>query len=105
VSVAARAGHPAASVRTAVLQALYAHLHPVHGGPDGTGWPFGRSLHVRELVGVLGAVRGVDLGQDVGVQLFPADPDTGQRGNPVERLELAPDELVLSYDHQLRVRS
>ncbi len=105
VSVAARAGHTATAVRTAVLQALYAHLHPVHGGPDGTGWPFGGSLHVRELVGVLGAVRGVDLGQDVGVQLFPADPDTGQRGNPVERLELAPDELVLSYDHQLRVRS
>ncbi len=105
VSVAARPGHPPSSVRTAVLRALYAHLHPVHGGPDGTGWPFGRSLHVRELVGVLGAVRGVDLGQDVGVQLFPADPDTGQRGSPAERLELAPDELVLSYDHQLRVRS
>jgi predicted phage baseplate assembly protein len=105
VSVAARPGHPPSSVRAAVLRALYGHLHPVHGGPDGTGWPFGRSLHVRELVGVLGAVRGVDLGQDVGVQLFPADPGTGQRGSPVERLELAPDELVLSYDHQLRVRS
>jgi predicted phage baseplate assembly protein len=105
VSVAALPGHQPAVVRTAVLRALYGYLHPVGGGPDGTGWPLGRGVHVRELVGVLGAVPGVDLGQDVGVQLYPADPATGRRDAPVERLELAPDELVLSFDHQLRVRS
>ncbi|MGY1640653.1 putative baseplate assembly protein [Geodermatophilus sp. SYSU D00703] len=105
VSVAARPGHEASTVRTGVLRALYAYLDPVRGGPDGTGWPLGRALHVRELVGVLGTVPGVELGQDVEVRLFPADPGTGQRGDPVARLELAADELVHSYDHQVRVRS
>jgi hypothetical protein len=105
VSVAARPGHRAADVRLAVLRALYAHLHPVEGGPDRTGWPLGRALHTRELVGTLAAVPGVDLGQEVSVQLFPADPVTGRRESPVERLDLAPDQLVLSYDHQVRVRS
>lgn len=105
VSLAARESTSGSLLRTAVLRALYAHLDPVHGGPDGTGWPLGRALHTRELVGVLAAVPGVDLGHEVSVQLFPAHPETGRRDQLVERLDLAPDELVFSYDHQVRVRS
>jgi predicted phage baseplate assembly protein len=105
VSLAARAGHAGPDVRTAVLQALYGYLHPLRGGPDGRGWPLGRRLHGRELVGVLAAVPGVDLGQEVTVQLFPADPATGRREGPVDWLGPGPDELVLSYDHQVRVRT
>ncbi|WP_199522520.1 putative baseplate assembly protein [Geodermatophilus marinus] len=105
VDVAARPGHRPPEVRAAVLRALHGYLHPVDGGPDRSGWPLGQPLHARELVGVLGGVPGVDLGQQVTVQLLPADPGTGRRGDPVERLDLAPDELVLSYGHQVQVRS
>ncbi|HYD36964.1 MAG TPA: hypothetical protein VEA60_05090, partial [Allosphingosinicella sp.] len=31
---------------------LAAYLHPAEGGPDGTGWPFGRALRPSELVRV-----------------------------------------------------
>jgi predicted phage baseplate assembly protein len=104
-NVGARPGRREAEVRPAVLRAIHAYLHPVTGGPDGTGWPLGRALHTRELVGALAAVPGVDLGRELTVRLFPADPHTGRRGEPVERIELAADELVVSYDHQVRVRS
>jgi predicted phage baseplate assembly protein len=105
VSVAARDGYRGPELRTAVLRAVYGYLHPVRGGPDGTGWPLGRSLHTREIVGLLAAVPGVDMGQELSVQLFPADLDSGRRSAPVERLDLEPDALILSYDHQVRVRS
>ncbi len=104
VSVSARPGHDPQDVGQAVLRALHGHLHPVTGGPDRTGWPLGRALHVRELGGVVAAVPGVDLAHEVDVQLFPADPAANRREAPVERLDLAPDELVLSFDHQVRVR-
>ena len=102
--MSARRGHDPQDVQWAVLRALYAHLHPVIGGPDRAGWPLGRALHSREVVGAIAAVPGVDMAQDVVVQLFPADPSTGRREAPVDRLDLAPDEIVVSYDHQVRMR-
>jgi predicted phage baseplate assembly protein len=104
VSVSARPGYDPQDVQWAVLRALYAHLHPVSGGPERAGWPLGRTLHGREVVGAIAAVAGVDLAREVDVQLFPADPSTGRREAPVERLDLAPDEIVLSYDHQVRMQ-
>jgi predicted phage baseplate assembly protein len=99
----ARPGHRAEDVRTAVLRALYQYLDPVHGGPDGSGWTFGTTLHRQELVGALAAVPGADLG-DLTVAMYPADPRTGRRQAAAEKLELGPDELLLSYDHQVRVQ-
>jgi predicted phage baseplate assembly protein len=104
VSVSARPGYDPQDVQWTVLHTLYAHLHPVTGGPDRKGWPLGRALHAREVIGAIAAVAGVDLAQEVDVQLFPADPSTGLRGAPVDRLDLAPDQIVLSYDHQVRMR-
>ena len=49
-------------------------------------------------------VPGVDMSEDVRVQLFPAEAGTGQRSAAVERLELPPHGLVFSFEHQVRVR-
>jgi predicted phage baseplate assembly protein len=105
VSLGGRRGYGGSELRTTVLRTLYAYLDPIHGGPDGTGWPLGRSLHTREIVGLLAAVPGVDMAQELSVQLFPAHPESGRRDPLVEQLEVPPDGLVLSYDHQVRVRS
>ena len=40
-------------VKTAAENALYEFLDPWTGGPDGGGWPFGRSVYVSELYDVL----------------------------------------------------
>jgi hypothetical protein len=43
----------------------------------------------------------VELVDDV--RLFAADPLTGQRGEPVQRISLDKHALVFSFEHQVRV--
>ena len=83
------------------LDALYAYLNPISGGPDGGGWPFGRPVTSGELNATLQRVRGCELVEDL--RIFGADPVTGQRGQATPRLELEPTALVFSYEHQMLV--
>jgi predicted phage baseplate assembly protein len=83
------------------LAALYDYFHPITGGPDGTGWPFGRPISVGEVYSVLQALRGTEIVEDA--RLFGADPVTGQRGQQTQRLELETHALVFSYEHQVLV--
>jgi predicted phage baseplate assembly protein len=83
------------------MAALYGYFHPIRGGPDGNGWPFGRPVQVGEVYAVLQALPGTEIVEDV--RLFGADPITGQRGQAIQRLELEPNALVFSYEHQLLV--
>lgn len=82
-------------------QALYDYLHPITGGPDGDGWPFGRPVHSGEVFAVLQRVSGVELVESV--RLFAADPTTGERGREVQRIALPPNALVFSFGHRVRV--
>ncbi len=83
------------------LAALYAYFHPITGGPEGSGWPFGRPVQVGEVFAVLQGLRGTEIVEDV--RLFGADPISGQRGQATQRLDLEPHALVFSYEHQLLV--
>ena len=89
-------------VQEAALRALYGYLSPLDGGSSGTGWVFGRPVQAFDVYSALARVPGVDRIEDL--LLFPAEPD-GTRGAPVERLDLEPGALVLSYQHQVRVQS
>ena len=42
-----RRGSTPARLQEDALRALYAYFHPITGGPDGTGWPFGRPVQMR----------------------------------------------------------
>jgi predicted phage baseplate assembly protein len=86
--------------RTAT-DALYGYLHPIRGGLDGRGWPFGRPVHMGEIYALLQRLPGTELVEDV--RLFAANPITGQRGQAAPRVEVAPNALVFSYEHQVRV--
>jgi predicted phage baseplate assembly protein len=88
-------------VQRDALDALFAYIHPTIGGPDGTGWPFGRPIMSGEVFAALQSVRGVELVEDV--RIFGADPVTGARGKPTDRLDVDPNALVFSYDHQVLV--
>ena len=83
------------------MRAIYGYFDPITGGPEGTGWPFGRPVQVGEVYAVLQGLRGTELVEDV--RLFGADPVTGQRGQVTQRLDLEPHALVFSYEHQLLV--
>jgi predicted phage baseplate assembly protein len=92
-----------ARLQAEALNALYAYLDPIKGGPDGTGWPFGRPVTAGELNAVLQRLRGSELVEDL--RIFGADPVTGQRGQQTTRLELEPTALVFSYEHQVLVEA
>ena len=49
-----------AAVRIGAEAALAAYLHPLTGGDDGAGWPFGGAIRYSKLVQRLFAVAGVD---------------------------------------------
>lgn len=99
--VRARPTTEPSALQRACLAALFGYFDPVRGGPERSGWPFGRPVHVGEVYAVLQGLQGVELIEDA--RLFPADPITGQRGDATQRLDLDPHALVFSYDHQVRV--
>ncbi|MFE0148912.1 putative baseplate assembly protein [Nonomuraea sp. NPDC059007] len=97
-----RSGSNIEAVRAQAVSALDAYLNPIIGGQFGAGWPFGRMVQSGDVHAVLQRVSGVELVEDI--QLFEADPVTGDRGEPTQRIVLEPDALVFSYRHQIRVR-
>ena len=90
-------------LQEAAVDALSKYFHPTIGGRDGTGWPFGRPVLAGEVHAALQAVRGTELVEDV--RIFGADPVTGERGKPTERLDVDPTALVFSFDHQVLVEA
>jgi len=97
----ARARQNPTRLQETALEALYRYFDPIVGGPDGTGWPFGRPVNVGEVYSVLQGLRGTEMVEDA--RLFGADPVTGQRGQQTSRLEVEPHALVFSYEHQVLV--
>jgi predicted phage baseplate assembly protein len=95
--------YDARRLETQALEALYGYFHPVRGGHDASGWPFGRPIHAGEVYSVLQSLRGVEFVEDV--RLYPADPLTSQREQRQDRIELGPNDLVFSWDHQVMVQS
>ncbi len=104
ISVRARARYKPEDVRQDVLRTVYRLFDPLEGGPEGTGWPMGRSVQAHEVNAALATIPGVDMAEELSVQLFPADPATGKRGSAVTRLAIPATALVFSYEHQVRVR-
>jgi predicted phage baseplate assembly protein len=88
-------------LQSGALDALFEYINPLTGGPDGDGWPFGRDLHSGEIFALLQKLPGTQLVEDV--RIFGADPITGQRGQASQRMELEPNALVFSYEHQVLV--
>ncbi len=97
----ARARANARRLEEDALEALNAYLDPVSGGPDATGWPFGRPVVAGEIFSVLQALPSTGIVEEV--RLFAADPTTGERGKAVDRIELEDNALVFSYEHRVKV--
>ncbi len=75
------------AVRQRVSERLDAFLHPLLGGPDGTGWAFGRDAYISEIFAALESVEGVEHVVSAGfrpgaatVPLLLADPPVIPRG-------------------------
>jgi predicted phage baseplate assembly protein len=83
--------------RTA-LATVNRYLHPLQGGPQGSGWPFGRSVTSGELMWVLQRVLGVEAPETV--HLFRVEPSTGERASGwTNKVEIGPGALPYGYQH------
>jgi predicted phage baseplate assembly protein len=59
--VRAARGADAAALGREAEEALAGFLHPLRGGPDGRGWPFGRDVYRSEVLELLDRLPGVDV--------------------------------------------
>jgi predicted phage baseplate assembly protein len=100
VSVVLRPGADRATTLLLVQTALDRFLHPVTGGPRGTGWPFGRGVHRSEVMQVLDEVPGVD---HIAALRFAADraEDGGNGHGGHSGVRVPADTLVVSGAHDV----
>ena len=83
--------------------ALYRYLNPYTGGPRGTGWPFGRDLHVSEIYGVLQRVAAIEFVEEARVGVVDPGSNAAPRPAP-PRLELPPHGIICSGHHTVTVQ-
>jgi hypothetical protein len=77
-----------ALVKEAVDAELAGFLHPLTGGPDGEGWPFGRDVYLSDVARRLEGLTGVDA--VASLRLLLAGSPVGDRAAvPPERLVVA----------------
>ena len=89
-------------VRYAVKEALYRFLHPVFGGPDGNGWPFGRVLTIDKVYALIQTVPGVEYATEL--NLYPIDmkDPNGQRlGKSSQVINVPANGVIVSYYHNV----
>lgn len=94
-NLALREDAPPNETLEAARQALAAFFHPLTGGPEQTGWPFGRAVYASEVSAVLERLSLVDYVEDVQLAT-PAGVDRVQTddGGGVVGIELDAHELV-----------
>jgi len=90
------AGTNTANLQQAILSALSNFLDPLVGGPDGTGWPFGRDVYRVEIMKVIAGVAGVDYIDSLDLVVNGGAPQCGN-------VCLSPTWLVRSGPHQITV--
>jgi predicted phage baseplate assembly protein len=89
-------------VRYAVKAALYRFLHPVFGGADGNGWPFGRVLTIDKVYGLIQTVPGVEYATELNLYPIDMSDPSGQRlGKSSQVINVPPNAVVVSYYHNV----
>jgi Baseplate J-like protein len=103
VSIAVRAsvqstkGIAKAALQQSIVNALNSFFDPLTGGPNGTGWPFGRDVYRSEIMRIIGEVPGVD-------HVLSMDLLTGHSEAQCGNVCLGPISLVAGGNHEITVQ-
>jgi hypothetical protein len=103
VRVVAAPGTDARTLSARADAAIRDFLHPITGGPQGDGWPFGYPLLLADVHAVLQRIPGLSY-VDV-VRLIPADVVSGVRGAPAEIVQPGPHDLLFCVGNEIEVRT
>jgi predicted phage baseplate assembly protein len=94
--VRAFAGVARGNLQQKIVAALNNFLHPLTGGPQGTGWPLGRDLYRSEVMQLIDQIVGVD--NVVSLELV-----AGGCGPQCGNICLGPTSLIAAGDHLIEV--
>jgi predicted phage baseplate assembly protein len=95
-SVRACAGVNLAALQQQIVANLDRFLHPLTGGPDGNGWPFGRDVVRSEVLQVIDETPGVEYVLSLTLRSDGCDPVCGN-------VCLGPRGLVAAKTHEIKV--
>ncbi len=79
------------TVENNIINALNTFLHPLKGGADGKGWPFGRDIYISEIYEVIDRVKGVEYISTVTLNKNGSD------------IKVSDHQLVYPYDHTITI--
>jgi Baseplate J-like protein len=94
--VKALSGSSKSTVQQKVIAALNEFFNPLNGGPDGTGWPFGRDVYRSEVLQVMDEVVGVDHVLKLDLIVEGCEPQCGN-------VCLGPTWLVAAGNHEIEI--
>jgi predicted phage baseplate assembly protein len=89
-------------VRTQINERLTRYIDPLTGGHAGSGWPFGRSLYLSEVLTLIQSVSGVEFVKDS--TLYQIDVSNGQVRAAGQNIAISSDALLVSYNHRITVQ-
>ena len=78
-------------------EALETFLHPLHGGPEGSGWDLGRDVFLSDVASVLERVKGVDYVKELALLLNGALQQ--------QRVRVADDRIVVAGEIRLKIQA
>ena len=96
--IAPERGVEASALQARIVEALHRFFDPLRGGPQKTGWPFGRDVYRAEVLGVVDAVPGVDHVLSLDLLSEGCEPECGS-------VCVGATGLVASGDHEIEVIS
>jgi hypothetical protein len=87
----------AGPVGESVGRALEGFFHPLTGGPEGEGWPFGRDVYLSDVAALIENLPGVDYVQELDLLL-----DNLPIG---EQVEVPDDRIVVAGTMKVLIRA
>jgi hypothetical protein len=99
-TIAQRSGYDSISLARAIMERLRDYLHPLRGGRDKAGLPFGRSIHFSELFELLGSIDGVEHIDDLMIN----DLSRRDLKDKAETYNIDSQEMICSGEHRILIR-
>ncbi len=84
-------------VKLAIEKSLETYFHPLKGGEDGLGWPFGGTIFYSRVFSRIFSVEGVESIQNMIITL------DGIQAEEYQNVEIKPGALLYSGEHDLQV--
>ena len=88
-------------VAAKIEKGLYRYVHPVSGGNDGNGWPFGRGITLPEIYAAIQQIGDIDFIREA--RIFRVNSQTGEREEITSEMGIPANGILCSSKHKVVV--